>query len=172
MSKGRQPGYWRRYRAPPWWFRLGGEEAPQTHEKTTQTLMLAFKVIVVGTVAYLLLGALWGCNRYRPTGPSSEREILMTGYVSLRCSQLGIAGVATRFTDVPYFPYDDHPTWMAAAWAWPYSKLVTVYAPILLDEERYPDYVLDLYARHECCHISGIWDEAEANACAIEHWGE
>ena len=60
MSKGRQPGYWRRYRAPPWWFRLGDEEAPQTHEKTTQTLMLAFKVIVVGTVAYLLLGALWG----------------------------------------------------------------------------------------------------------------
>jgi len=111
-----------------------------------------------------------------PTAPSSTpREMVMEAYVEERCAQLGFPGIATVFTDYVYMTsttVDGRKVSVPAfAWAKPGGDHVTVWRAAVNDATKYPNDVLDAYARHECCHIAGNWSEEGAAECERTRYG-
>lgn len=62
---------------------------------------------------------------------------------------------------------------VAGAWSRPGADFVTWYKPFVDDRCEHcvhstEDFHLNVIAAHEACHLTGIWDEAEARDCAAK----
>lgn len=134
----------------------------RTHERTLQTLKLAALYVLVAAALYFALG----CGKVTPTGPSTELEGVFLDLAQCYADELGLGTVTLGVFEKarPYCPREG-PCGYVACGAWPDSRTIECWG----DWINNPSSVVDFpnYAAHEVCHLSGIWDEMEAELCAF-----
>lgn len=138
----------------------------ETHERTMKTMLWALAYLPFALMALLLLV---GC--LSPTGPSDTpthpQEVKIHTYTQCHGQHHGIAPIRVLFFE------EERPAengGYVVGSAWPGEREVSYWAKWVRGEYDGPktDKQLEAVAAHEVCHSSGIWDETEANVCAVE----
>ena len=127
------------------------------------------KEVLIRFVAGVLIGSLLGCGGTGgPTFPTLEdpREIWLQAQVWEQCEKLGLEDVTLVMSEDSWIVETAIPPREAACWATPGARHITCWVEVL----GYSDWLLVEYAKHECCHLSGIWNERAAMACGSTLW--
>ena len=140
----------------------------ERQERTVQTLKVAVLYALVYVVAVIILTVfLLGCGGARVTGPTTDLEEVFFEIAQCYATHLELGPItfATFENEKPYCPKQG-PCGYVACDAWPGGRHVECWSEWVNDPANVAPHFHN-YAAHEVCHLSGIWDETEAEACAF-----
>lgn len=113
-------------------------------------------------LAYALAVAIlsWGCGAPGPTGPSSPQEAAFLDTAQCFANQLELGTVSLTTFDQAR-PVG---TGYVACGAWPGGHVIECWSSWINDPASVRFF--GGVAAHEVCHLSGLWDEMDAELCA------
>jgi hypothetical protein len=124
----------------------------------------------------LAAAALAACGCASPTAPTAvlaqhPNEVLITEFVACYAETRGLGDIRIDFFEEPQYAdcgLGDGSQCPVAGRGMPYSDLIRFWGPYIRGETEHDSSpaMLARYAAHEVCHVSGIWPEDGADACA------